>query len=83
MSKEYRNLISQNIKHFKNTRVEKLRNLRYANAKKYWRIINSIEKKEPPRPPLKDLYTYFKNLNSCDNDQVPGEPSRRPIVPKK
>ena len=67
MSKEYRNLISQNVKHLKNTRVE--------NAKRYWRIINSVEKKQPPSPPLKDLYTYFKNLNSCDNDQVPGEPS--------
>ena len=55
MSKEYKNIISQNVKKIKNTRIEKLRNLRYTNAKEYWSIINSVErKKKPLSPPHKD-----------------------------
>ena len=69
MSKEYKNKISKNVKNFKNSRIEKLRNLQKTNSKEYWKIINSVEQKETRRPPLKDLYTYFKNLNSREYSQ--------------
>ena len=69
VSKEYKNKISKSVKNFKNTRVDKLRKLRHTNAKEYWKIINSVEQKETRSPPLNDLYTYFKNLNSSDSSQ--------------
>ena len=69
MSKEYKNKISKNVKNFKNSRIEKLRNLQKTNSKEYWKIINSVEQKETRRPLLNDLYTYFKNLNSSEYSQ--------------
>ena len=55
-----------------------LRNLRHSNAKEYWRIINSVEKKETRSPPLNDLYNYFKDLNSSNNNQVPEQSNSQP-----
>ena len=75
VSKEYKNIISKSVKNFKKSRVEKLRNLRHTNAKEYWKIINSAEQKDVRSPPLNDLYTYFKNLNSNDTSHSSEKPT--------
>ena len=66
VSKEYKNKMSQNIRRFKNNRIEKLKNLKYA---KLWKIINSIDEKNNKTAPLQDLYNYFKNINQGNDTE--------------
>lgn len=64
ISKEYKTTINESIKCFKATQINKLTCLKSSNPKEYWKIINSIDKKEQPLAPLNDLYSYFKDINS-------------------
>ena len=67
VSKEYKNKISKNIRKFKNQRVNKLKTLKTSNPKEFWKIINSVDKQSSSVPPLSELHTFFKNLNSCND----------------
>ena len=74
VSKEYKNKMSQNIRRYKNNRIEKLKNLKYAKPREFWKIINSIDEKNNKTAPLQDLYNYFKNINQrrASRRGVPG-----------
>ena len=78
VSKEYKNVISKSVKNFKKSKIETLRNLKHSNTKQFWKIINSVDKKDSHSPPVNDLYEYFKDLNSNKNDQVPDQPDIQP-----
>ena len=72
VSKNYKSRITQSVKTFKSQRVEKLRNLKSTNPKEFWKIINSVDKKNTHTPPLDELHNFFKTLNTCsnENDQI-------------
>ena len=42
----------------------KLKNLRNAKPREFWKIINSINNNKQTKNPLKDLYEHFKNINA-------------------
>ena len=71
VSKDYKCKISKSRAKFKNQRVDRLRNLKTSNPKEFWKIINSVDKRNTPLPPIGELHDFFKNLNSHDNDQEP------------
>ena len=66
MSKQYKGAISKNINMFKKEKINKLRNLKDAKPRNFWKIINSVDKKENSTAPLHELYDYFKTLNEDD-----------------
>ena len=76
VSKQYKNTIAKNVAKYKNDKINKLRNLKQKQKKPkdFWKVINSINKKEDTTAPLHDLYEYFKTLNAdsegenTDND---------------
>ena len=69
VSKHYKSVMKQSIHRFKTDRICRLKNLKNAKPKEYWKIINSTDKKEQFTPPLDDLYTFFKNINSQNVDE--------------
>ena len=72
MSKEYKNVIKQSISRFKTEKINKLKNLKNAKPREFWKIINSVDKKENnSNVPLEDLYKYFKEINAEQyNDEI-------------
>ena len=69
VSKEYKNVIKQSISRFKTEKINKLKNLKNAKPKEFWKIINSVDKKENnSNVPLEDLYKYFEEINAQQND---------------
>lgn len=62
VSKDYKNKIAQSLRKFKNNRINQLKTLKTSNPREFWKIINSIDKSKETKPPLKELYTYFKSL---------------------
>ena len=68
VSKQYKGAISKNINMFKKEKINKLRNLKDAKPRNFWKIINSVDKKEKSTAPLHELYDYFKTLNEDDNN---------------
>ena len=71
VSKRYKTVMKQNINRFKTERISKLKNLKNAKPKEFWKIINSTDKKEQFSPPLEDLYAYFKDVNAQKYDEEP------------
>ena len=67
-SKNYKRTMNLYLnKHVKNTQ-NRLRNLKTNNPKEFWKIINSLEKKEEDQNiNLETLYDFFKGLNE-NND---------------
>ena len=63
--------MKQSISRFKTERKIKLKNLKNAKPKEYWKIINSIDKNDQFSPALKDLYSYFKDLNAQQYEDEP------------
>ena len=55
VSKHYKSVMKQSIHRFKTDRICRLKNLKNAKPKEYWKIINSTDKKEQFTPPLDDL----------------------------
>lgn len=69
VSKRYKTVMKQSINHFKTERISKLKNLKNAKPKEYWKIINSTDKKYQFSPPLENLYSYFKEVNAQQYDE--------------
>ena len=63
--------MKQSINRFKTERISKLKNLKNAKPKEFWKIINSTDKKEQFSPPLEGLYAYFKDVNAQKYDEEP------------
>lgn len=70
VSKDYKNKIAQSLRKFKNNRINQLKTLKTSNPREFWKIINSIDKSKETKPPLKELYTYFKSLNSSPDEKI-------------
>ena len=71
VSKRYKTIMKQSINRFKTERICKLKNLKNAKPKEYWKIINSIDKKEKFSPPLEDLFSFFKDINAQKYEEAP------------
>lgn len=69
VSKRYKTVMKQSINRFKTERISKLKNLKNAKPKEYWKIINSTDKKDEFSPPLENLYSYFKEVNAQQYDE--------------
>ena len=63
VSKLYKRAISKNVTIYKNEKISKLKNLKRAKPRDFWKIINSVNKQENYTAPLHELYKYFKSLN--------------------
>ena len=68
VSMQYKNKMASNFRRYKNNRIQKLKNLKHARPKDFWKIINSTGKTEKQSAPLEDLYNFFKTLNSENNE---------------
>ena len=66
VSKNYKHVISKNVRRHKNVTAEKLRRLKSNDPKEYWRILNGSKKGEN-HVAVKEFYKYFKNLNNPPN----------------
>ena len=58
-----------NIKKFKNIRIQKLRSLKTANPREFWKILNSSNPKNVCQAPLQELYNYFKGVNDYQDSE--------------
>ena len=57
----------------KNTKINGLTNkkqVKTSNPKEFWKILNATDKRTSRMPPLKELYKYFKDLNSNTYEQT-------------
>ena len=63
ISKQYKNVLRKTHTKFNLNRVDKLKSLKNAKPKQYWKIINAKPKESEQMAPLQDLYTYFKDIN--------------------
>ena len=61
--------MASNFRRYKNDRIQKLRNLKNARPKEFWKIINSIWKTDRHSAPLEELYAFFKTLNNENIDE--------------
>ena len=63
VSKNYKQTLSMHKKTFQNQKVEKLRQLKNANPKEYWKIIKSTKKPNNIHATLEDLYSFYTKAN--------------------
>ena len=68
-SKFYKSTMNLNIKKFKNIRIQKLRSLKTANPREFWKILNSSNPKNVCQAPLQELYNYFKGVNDYQDSE--------------
>ena len=61
--------MASNCRRYKNDRINKLRNLKNARPKEFWKIINSVGKTDKHSAPLEELYAFFKILNNKNIDE--------------
>lgn len=63
ISKQYKETLRISNKNFNLNRINKLRNLKHADPRQYWKIINTDSSKSTYSANLDDFYTFFKNVN--------------------
>lgn len=73
VSKNYKNTLSKNFKHFKTERIEKLRRLKTRDPKQYWKIINADKKTNECSAPLGDLFNFYKSASELVTDNNSNE----------
>lgn len=73
---EYKQIMSKNVKMFKNSRVEKLKKLKTANPRECWKIINSVDRR------LENCMTILKQLTVMTIGVHPRRISRKRIFQK-
>ena len=79
ISKSYKKVLTKNAQKHKNEKISKLRELRYAKPREFWKVINSINNdNKTTDASLQDLYNYFENINTTVND----ENNEPPIPPE-
>ena len=64
VSKNYKHTSNKHKKQFQNLKIEKLRRIKNANPKEYWKIINSTKKPNSIKATLHDLYSFYKETNT-------------------
>ncbi|XP_053380331.1 uncharacterized protein LOC128548841 [Mercenaria mercenaria] len=63
VSKQYKCALRKAKNDYNANRIHKLRNLKYADPKQYWNIINGKSTQNEKTAKLNDFYEYFKDLN--------------------
>ena len=62
--------MASNFRRHKNENISKLRNLKNAKPKEFWKIINFVDETKDKTAPLQNVYEYFKNINAGNtNDE--------------
>lgn len=61
--------MAKNVRRFKNNNIEKLKSLKYAKPREFWKLINSTNEKNRNTAPLQDLFNYFKNTNRANDTE--------------
>ena len=64
VSKNYKQIITKNIRRHKNTTIEKLRRVKSTDPKEYWRLINNDKKRTDCTVPIDDFFKHFRNINN-------------------
>lgn len=60
--------MKQSIARFKTEKINKIKKLKNAKPKEFWKIINSVNKRERSTAPLDDLHAYFREINDQTYD---------------
>ena len=63
VSKAYKRTISTSVKKHKNIKVQKIKQLKSKKPRDFWKIINSVDKKETTLAPLEKLHDFFRSIN--------------------
>ena len=63
VSKKYKTTLSKTQRMYKDKMINEIRTLKSTNSKKYWKTINTQNKKDEVQSPFEDLYRYFKTSN--------------------
>ena len=63
VSKKYKTTLSKTQQMYKDKKINEIRKLKSTNPKKYWKTINTQNKKDEVQAPLEELYRYFKTSN--------------------
>ena len=69
VSKAYKQVISKNVRKYNSENIAKLKKMKHAKPRDFWKIINSATKTNKKNGPLDDLFQYFKNLNTIQTDE--------------
>lgn len=67
VSKNYKNTISNNIKRFKDERINKLKTIKSSHPREFWKVINGTDRNKDCKASLQDLFSYFEEVNSGSN----------------
>ena len=63
VSKKYKTTLSKTQRMYKDKKINEIRKLKSTNPKKYWKTINTQNKKDEVQAPLEELYRHFKTSN--------------------
>lgn len=75
--KKYKSTVKNYHQKYIKTLQDKIRKTRVENPKRYWKMINSIDKKHDDIPiEMNVIFDYFKELNSNNNDLEISQTSR-------
>ena len=75
--KKYKSTVKNYHQKYIKTLQDKIRKTRVENPKRYWKMINSIDKKHDEIPiEMNVIFDYFKELNSNNNDLEISQTSR-------
>ena len=61
VSKKYKTTLSKTQRMYNDKKITDIRKLKSTNPKKYWKVINTNNKKDEVQAPLEDLYNFFGN----------------------
>ena len=73
ISKTYKQVLSKSARAYKNDTIQKLKNLKNAKPREFWKIINSINNDKQTKCPLNDLYEHLKNINTENRNEAGGD----------
>ena len=60
VSKTFKTTLSKTQRTYKDKKINEIRKLKSTNPKKYWKTINTQNKKDEVQVLLEELYRYFK-----------------------
>ena len=69
ISKTYKQVLAKTVRSHKNSTILKLKNLKSAKPREFWKIINSINDNKQCKCPLEDLYEHFKRINTENENE--------------
>ena len=70
---DYKRTISNSVKKYKGNKVQRIKQLRSKGPRDFWKIINSVDKKEELLVPLEKLHDYFSSANNPIDTEITNE----------